>query len=111
MYCRRYGPLLIVVVAPIFWVAPTLAFEGTYKAPCEIFYRGVKPFVVTCTVRVGLNKKHVVMSAQTPNGKAFVIENGGPDENEWFLDHKVAEVLRTNDPDPCFQNEKVRVCF
>jgi hypothetical protein len=111
MCCRPCGAALIVLGAMIFWAVPTLGFEGTYKAPCEIFYKGDKPFVVTCTIRVGLNRKHVVMLARTPNGKSFRIENGGPDQNEWFLDHKAAEVIKAKQPDPCFQNEKVKVCF
>jgi hypothetical protein len=102
---------LIILVALIFWAAPTMGFVGSYRAPCEIFYKGDKPLVVTCMVTVGLNRKHVVMLARTPNGRTFIIENGGPGQDKWFLNHKVAAVLKSKGPDPCFQNEQVKVCF
>lgn len=105
---RQCGVALIVLSALIFRAAPILAFERIYREPCEIAYKGDRPFVVTCVVSVGIDNQHVVMTARTPNGKAFIIENGGPDENEWFLDHKEAEV---KGPDPCFQNAQVKVCF
>jgi hypothetical protein len=97
-------------MALILWAVPTLSFERTYKTPCEIFYQRDKPFVVTCTVKVRLNGKHAVLFVRTPNHKTFIIENGAADQNEWFLDHKVA-ALKSEEPDPCFQNEKVKVCF
>jgi hypothetical protein len=109
-YGRR-GVSLIILVAVILWAVPTLGFVRTYQTRCKIFYNGEKPLVVTSTIRVKLSGKHVMMLVRTPNGKTFIIENGGPDQKEWFLDHKVAEVLKSKDPDPCFQNEKVKVCF
>ena len=109
MRYQRLGTTLIGFVALISWPTPAPSFEGSFRVPCEISYRGEAPFVVICAVKVTTTRGHVVEIARTPNGRAFVVKNDGGSE-EWLLDHEKA-VLTSEEPNPCYKNAEVQVCF
>jgi hypothetical protein len=110
MRYRRLGATLIVVAALISWAPPARGFEGRFRVPCEILYRGAAPFVVTCEVTLKTSKGHVLELARTPNGKFFVIENVISDYNKWLLNRKKAVVV-SEGPEFCCENANVEVCF
>jgi hypothetical protein len=110
MRYQRLGRSLMALAALICWTTPVPGFEGKFRLPCEILYRGEAPFVVTCEVTIKSIEGSVVELARTPNGKTFVIKNGRVDHNEWLLDHKRA-VLVSEEPKFCCENDTVEVCF
>src|SRR5262245_1446035 len=107
---QRLGAILIGLVALIAGSTPTPGFQGSFRIPCEISYRGKAPVVVICTVTIITTRGHIVETARTPNGRAFVVKNDGWDQNAWLLDHEKA-VLTSKEPKPCYKNIEVQVCF
>jgi hypothetical protein len=101
-----------LLIAFISWTTPLPVREGSFRTPCEIFYRGRAPFSVICEVTIGAIEGHVAESVKTPNGKAFVIENGRLDHNKWLLDHKNA-IFTSKDKESkfCCKNAEVEICF
>jgi hypothetical protein len=118
MRYQRLGATLIVLIALIFWTtpspagAPSPAKEGSFRTPCEIFYRGKAAFVVICKITINATEGHVVELARTPNGKAFVIKNERSNHNEWLLDQEKA-VFTSKDKESkfCCKNAEVEICF
>jgi hypothetical protein len=47
---------------------------------------------------------------QTPNGKTFILEKGRFDNGEWYLDHEIS-VKISDEPNPCYQNKRLKLCF
>lgn len=84
--------------------------QSLFKLPCTISYDGGASIATHCLVKNSASQGSVIERVQTPNGKIFILENDRVDHEKWYLDHKVA-VKVSDEPDPCYQNEKLTLCF
>jgi hypothetical protein len=73
-------------------------------------YNGFPPIETNCMVRSSILQEFAIDIVETPNGKAFILENDKADTNKWYLNHQVA-VKISNEPEPCYRNNEVQICF
>lgn len=84
--------------------------QSLFKLPCAISYDGGSSIVTNCLVKTSLSQGSVRQRVQTPNGKTFILERDPSDYGKWYLDHKAA-VKVSEEPNPCYQNEQLKLCF
>ena len=84
--------------------------ESLFKLPCTISYNGNPPIETNCIVRSSMSQGFMVDTVQTPNGKTFILENDQSDTDKWYLNHQAA-VKVSGEPNPCYQNTTVSICF
>jgi hypothetical protein len=106
----RLGTALLVSAILLFCSDAAPGFEGKFKLPCMISYNGKPSFVVMCTVTIRIKNGYIIELAETPNSKIFIIENDKFNTSKWYLNHEMA-VKTSEEPNPCFRNDRVQVCL
>jgi hypothetical protein len=107
---QRLGTALPIFAVLLFCGDAARAFEAESKLPCLISYDGKPSIEVTCLVTIRISKGIVVETAQTPNGRIFIIANDKSDSNKWYLDH-VTAMKTSGEPISCYRNDRVQICL
>jgi hypothetical protein len=107
---RRLDTALPMLVVLLFCGHMAAGFEGEFKVPCTIAYNGFPPIETNCIIRSSIIQEFALHRVETPNGKAFILENDKADTSKWYLNHQVA-VKTSDEPEPCYRNNEVQICF
>jgi hypothetical protein len=107
---HRFATALPILVVLLFCGHTASGFEGEFKVPCTIAYNGFPPIETNCMVRSRIIQELTLDIVETPNGKAFILENDKADTSKWYLNHQVA-VKTSDEPEPCYRNNEVQICF
>src|SRR5271170_2873700 len=83
--------------------------QSLFKLPCTISYDGGASITTNCLVTRSASQGKIVSRVQTPNGRILILEND-PSDEKWYLDHRAALKV-SEEPNPCYQSEQLKVCF
>ena len=109
---HRSSSTALAISLVVYWscMAAVAGSQSLFRVPCTISYDGGELIATNCMVTSRLSQGFLVQKVQTPNGKTFILEKGRFDNGEWYLDHEIS-VKISDEPNPCYQNKRLKLCF
>jgi hypothetical protein len=111
--CLAGSRVRALAIPLVLYLSCTTAEAGSqslFRLPCTISYDGRASIATNCMLTSSMSQGSMVQRVQTPNGKTFILENDPSDNGKWYLDHEPA-VKISEEPNPCYQNQQVKLCF